>query len=424
MNEKLLQYLWNFKVFTHFNFRDLTGNPIEIIDFGQLNKDSGPDFLMAKIKINSVILAGNIELHVRSSDWVFHQHAEDPNYENIILHVVFQNDADIEELIKKNIPTLELKDHIDENLFGKYEKFLKGNQFISCEDLFNPNVIPFYFYEETLLKKLEEKSSELENDLKIHKNNYEAVLFHSIAYSFGLKVNAYLFKQISESVDFTVFNKIRRNKTQLEALLFGISGWLEKPEEEQIKIWRREFDFLKAKFELSDLIIRPKFLRLRPHNFPTLRLSQLADLYHSHQNLFSKIIHAKNTDELMEIFNGIKASDYWDNHFNFGKISTIDQQKILTKDFIELVILNSILPLKYIYHKDHNEEITEEILAFYKELSAEKNSIVNGWKNLGLTIQNALQTQSLIHHYKNYCTLKNCLNCSIGFQILKENNHV
>jgi hypothetical protein len=191
-----------------------------------------------------------------------------------------------------------------------------------------------------------------------------------------------------------------------------------------MKIWIREFDFLKAKFGISDLIIRPKFLRLRPSNFPTIRLSQLAGLYHQHQNLFSKIINAKNSDELMEIFSNIKASEYWDNHFNFGKISPVDQPKILSKDFIELIILNTVLPFKYNYHKYHNEEIADEILAFYRQISAEKNSIIDGWKKLGLKIKNALQTQSLIYHYKNYCTAKNCLNCSIGFKILKEDNHV
>jgi len=424
MNEKLLQYLWNYKIFLNYDFKDLDGNLIEILYFGIWNTDSGPDFLMAKIKINNIILAGNIELHVKSSDWIFHQHSQDPNYDNIILHVVYQNDADLQELQDKNIPTLELKGHIDENIFGKYEKLLKDSQFIPCEKIFNPDQIPLHFHEESLLKKLEEKSHELEKDLEIHKNNYEAVLFHSLAYAFGLKANSHLFKDIAESIDFGVFNKIRQNKTQTEALFFGISGWLEDPKDEQIKIWKREFDFLKAKFGISDLIIRPKFLRLRPPNFPTIRLSQLADLYYQHQNLFSKIINAKKADELFTIFKDIKASEYWNNHFNFGKISPIDQQKILSKDFIELIILNSILPLKYTYHKYYNEEIADEIMAFYREISAEKNSIIDGWKNLGLKIKTALQTQSLIYHYKNYCSTKNCLNCSIGFKILKEDSHV
>jgi len=420
MNEKLLQHLWNFKVFKSFDFSDIDGNSIEIVDFGKLNTDAGPDFLMAKIKIKNIILAGNIELHVKSSDWIFHNHSSDPNYQNIILHVVFQNDADIEEFKSKNIPTLELKDYIDENIFAKYEKLLSETQFIPCEKIFSADKIPSNFHEETLLKKLNEKSLEFEQSLKKFKNNYEAVLFHSLAYSFGLKVNAEIFKHIAENIDFSIINKIRRNKTQLEALFFGISGWLDKPEDEQMEIWKREFDFLKAKFDIPDFKIRPKFLRLRPPNFPTIRLSQLADLYSQHQNLFSKIINAENPEKLIAVFKNIKASDYWNNRFNFGKISTVDQPKVLTKDFSELIVLNTILPLKYTYHQYLNEKISDQILKFYKKISPEKNSILDLWEKLGIKTDNALETQSLIFHYKNYCTAKNCLNCGIGFNLLKE----
>ena len=420
MNEKLLQYLWNFKVFTHFDFTDTNGNPVEILDFGRWNTDSGPDFLMAKIKTKNIILAGNIELHVKSSDWIFHQHSKDPAYQNIILHVVFQNDADIKDFEDQNIPTLELRDYIDRNVFQKYEKLLKENQFIPCEKIFNINKIPVNFHEENLLKKLEEKSLEIEADLHRHKNNYEAVMFHHLAYSFGLTVNALLFKQIAESIDFTIINKIRQNKTQLEALFFGISGWLENPQDSQMKIWKREFDFLKAKYNIPEIIIRPKFLRLRPPNFPTIRLSQFADLYFQHQNLFSKIISTQNTNSLLQIFKEIQASDYWNDHFNFGKISSINHPKVVTKDFIELIILNTILPVKYAYHKHQNENINDEILSFYSEIQSEKNSIIKEWKKLGLKTKTSIESQSLIYHFKNYCKAKNCLNCSIGFKILKE----
>lgn len=424
MTEKLLQYLWNFKIFQNFDFKDIEGNSVEIIDFGKWNTDSGPDFQMAKIKTNNLILAGNIELHVKSSDWIFHNHSKDPNYQNIILHVVFQNDIEIDELQNKNIPTLELKSFIDENILWKYEKLISENQFIPCENIFDPHKIPIHFHEENILKKLQEKSVEIENSLALYKNNFEAVLFHHLAYSFGLKVNAFIFKQIAESINFTVINKIKQNEAQLEALFFGVSGWLENPKDEPMQIWKREFDFIKAKFNISDLQFRPKFLRLRPPNFPTIRLSQLANLYHQHHSLFSKIIFVKNAAELFKIFKEVKASEYWDNHFNFGKISTVDQPKVLTKDFIELIILNTILPLKYTYHKYQNEEITDEILAFYTNISSEKNTIIGQWKNLGLPIKSALESQSLIYHYKNSCEEKNCLNCSIGFKLLKETSNV
>lgn len=420
MTEKLLQYLWNYKVFKHLDFKDLEGNSVEIVDFGKWNTDSGPDFLSAKVKINNIIFAGNIELHIKSSDWIFHNHSQDPNYENVILHVVFQNDIEIDELKNKNIPTLELRTHIDESILWKYEKLITKSQFIACENIFNSNKIPIHFHEENVLKKLEEKSLEFEKSLEQFKNNFEAVLFHSLAYSFGLKVNAFIFKQIAESIDFTTILKIRQNETQLEALFFGISGWLENPEDNQLKMWKREFDFLKAKFNITDIVIRPKFLRLRPPNFPTIRLSQLANLYHLHQNLFSKIIHVKSSEELFEIFREVKASEYWDNHFNFGKISTVNQSKVVSKDFIEILILNTILPLKYTYYKYHNEEINDEILTLYKSISTEKNSIIDDWKKLGLKFKTALESQSLIYHYKNSCEEKNCLHCGIGFKILKE----
>ncbi|AYZ10480.1 DUF2851 family protein [Chryseobacterium arthrosphaerae] len=419
MTEKLLQYLWNYKVFKHFDFKDIEGNPVEIIRFGKWNTNAGPDFLDAKIKINGLVIAGNIELHVRSSDWIFHNHSQDPNYRNIIFHVVFQHDIEISELTGNNIPTLELKDYIDENILGKYEKLADENKFIACESIFDRDKIPLFFHEGNILKKLEEKSLELEQNLALYKNNFEAVLFHSLAYSFGLKVNALIFRQIAESIDYSIINKIRQNPFQLEALLFGISGWLDHPKDEQMKIWKREFEFIKVKFKIADLKLHPKFLRLRPPNFPTIRLSQLADLYFRHQNLFSKIIGAQNAAHIYEVFTPIKASEYWDSHFNFGTVSKM-QPKTLSRDFIDLIILNTVLPLKYTYHKYHSEDAADEMIELYRNIPAEKNSVIQGWKNLGVHTTNALETQSLIYHHKNSCEEKNCLTCSIGFKLLKE----
>jgi len=418
MTEKLLQYLWNYKVFKYFDFKDIEGNSVEIIHFGKWNKNAGPDFLDAKIKINGLLLAGNIELHVRSSDWIFHHHSIDPNYQNIILHVVFQHDIEIHDLTEKRVPTLELQNYIDKNILWRYEKLNNGDQFIACENIFDSKKIPFNFHEENILKKLDEKSLEIEQSLYQYKNNFEAVLFHSFAYSFGLKVNALIFRQIAESVEYRIINKIRQNPLQLEALLFGISGWLDDPQDGQMKIWKREFEFIKAKFPVSDLKFHPKFLRLRPPNFPTIRLSQLADLY-KHQHLFSKIMEAKSTEQLYDIFKSVKASEYWNFHFNFGSISKV-QPKALSKDFIDLLILNTVLPLQYAYQKNHHEEIADEIIERYSTISAEKNTVIKNWEKLGLKVNNALESQSLIYHHKTCCEPKNCLSCAIGFKLLKE----
>jgi len=420
MNEKLLQYIWNFKIFRNFDFKDLEGNPVEILDFGKWNHNSGPDFLYGKIKTKDLVLVGNIELHIKSSDWIFHHHSDNPEFQNIILHVVFLHDCEIQELQNSNTPTLELKNYIDKNLLSKYEMMVQENTFVPCEKIFDPEKIPVNFCENRLLEKLNKKAEELEEKLKAFKNNYEAVLFHQLAYAFGLKVNAEIFKNLVESIDFSIIQKIRQNPTQLEALLFGKSGWLENPEDDYMKTRKREYDFLKTKYGISDLVFSPKFLRLRPPNFPTIRLSQLTNLYYVQQNLFSKIINAKNSEELYPIFKDIKADEYWNSRFNFGKISDTENIKFLTKDFVDLIIINAVLPLKYVYHRNHNEDIQDEILSFYHTIAPEKNSILTQWKSLGVKLRTSLETQAFIHHFKNFCTEKKCLNCSIGLQLLKE----
>lgn len=421
MNEKLLQYLWNFKIFNNFGFKDTEGNEMEIIDFGKWNFNSGPDFLLGKIKTKNLVLAGNIELHVKSSDWIFHKHSGNPEYENIILHVVFINDMEIDELKNKNIPTLELKNYIDKNLLEKYESLSKETQFIACEHIFDVEKIPFDFHEETLLKKLDGKSIELETSLKLNKNNYEATLFQSLAYAFGLKVNAPIFRQLAESLDFGIINKIRQNQVQIESLFFGMCGWIENPEDEQMKIWNREFRFLKSKFQIPEIRFNPKFSKLRPPNFPTIRLSQLASLYHINQNLFSKLISAKNVEEIYDVFKNVKASIYWNNHFSFNKISSSENEKFLTRDFIEIILINAVLPFKYTYHKNSDENISDEILDFYRNIPSEKNTIINSWKSLKLKAESALESQSLLFHYKENCEKKKCLHCGIGLQLLKNN---
>ena len=422
MNEEILQYLWNFKKFRCFDFVSVNGKSIEILDFGEWNKNSGPDFLFAKIKIDDIIFAGNIEIHTKASDWFFHNHSGNPEFGNLILHAVYINDCDIPELENQQIPTLELKNYVDETLIQKHQNLREEHSFIPCEDLFDKDKIPLFFEEEVLLKKLDLKSESLELSLKKNQNNYEAVLFQQLAYTFGLKVNAEIFLQLAESLDFSVIQKIKQNKVQLEALLLGICNFLDEPEDEMMKVWKREFHFLTIKFNINEVRINPKFSKLRPPNFPTIRLSQLANLYHYQPNLFSKIVEAKTIDDLYLIFDNISASEYWDNHFNFGKVSTVESPKVLSKDFIDLIIINAILPIKYFYQKNHNPEIVDDIFDFYKQLKPEKNSILDEWKNLGLKFGNALQTQAFLYQYKTFCTQKKCLNCSIGFQLLKSHD--
>lgn len=419
MNEDILQYIWNYKKFRSFDFITTDGKTIEILEFGEWNKNSGPDFLFAKIKIDDIIFAGNIEIHTKASDWFFHNHSGNSEFGNLILHAVYINDCDIPELENQKIPTLELKNYIDDELIRKHNHLKSEHQFIPCEALFDESKIPLFFEETVLLKKMHAKSIIFAEALNKYRNNYEAILFQNLAHTFGLKVNAELFLQLAEVLDFNIIRKVSQNPVQLEALFFGMCGFLENPADEMMTVWKREFEFLKVKFNLPDIRIQPKFSKLRPPNFPSIRLSQLASLYNLQQNLFSKLIEAKTTDELYGIFKNIKASDYWNNKFNFGKISSIDSEKYLTPDFIDLIIINTVLPLKYFYHKNHNPEIVDDIFDFYKEMKPEKNSVLDEWKKLGLRFGNALQSQAFLYQYKIFCTRKKCLNCAIGFQLLK-----
>lgn len=419
MNEKLLQYLWNYKIFSNLDFTDTEGRAVEVEHFGAWNHNSGPDFLFAKVRIGGLLLAGNIELHVRSSDWIFHGHSTDAAYDNIILHVVYSDDTEIEDLAKRNIPVLELKNHIEPAVIQKYAALLNEVKFIPCEEIFHPGDIPVAFTEESLLKRLDEKAAEIDAALAKYGNDYEAVLFHLLAYAFGLKVNALIFRQIAENIDYSTFRKCSSKKLQAEALLFGKAGWLQSAPDEETRHLQKEYEFLKTKYSISDLTFAPKFLRLRPPNFPTIRLSQLANLYHREQSLFAKLMETPDLAALYRIFEGVSASEYWDSRFNFGKISAQQYPKELSKDFISLVVLNAVLPLKYAFHRNQKEDALSAVIDLYAELPAEKNTIIDGWKALGAEMKSSLDTQAYLFHYNNYCLAKKCLNCSIGYQMLK-----
>lgn len=405
MNEKFLQNLWKNKVFNPLLFKDTDGNSIEILDFGQLNTDAGPDFHSAKIRMHNLIFFGNIEFHTKSSDWLLHRHSQQKSYQSIILHIVFEHDQEIPFLKEKNIPTLELKNYISEEIFKQYDS-KNGSRFILCEEIFEKNRFPDDFLEQIIVEKLENKHLEIKYLLEKTKNDYEAILFQKISYAFGLKVNASVFFDISQNLDFKVIKKVSQNPFQLESLLFGKADLLQS--EEAIK-WKKEFKFLTKKFQLDEQIFPAKFLRMMPVSFPTIRLSQLSQLYFHHQNLFSKIINAKNIRELKTLFSEIKTSEYWENHYIFGK-ETTKKTKKLSDDFINILILNAILPVIYSYHREKTD-IQQFILSFYQEMKSEKNTIVNQWKNLGIEMKSALDSQSFIYFHKKWCLEKKCLNC-------------
>ncbi|MEP6262644.1 MAG: DUF2851 family protein [Gillisia sp.] len=424
MQEDFLHYIWNFKKFDFRNATTVDGRPVIIINGGAANLNSGPDFFNAKIQIGEQMWAGNVEIHVRSADWYSHQHETDPNYDNVVLHVVWEDNMEIFRKDNSVIPTLELKNLVTVETMKSYRELLlaPNAKWINCEKDF-PDFDDFQvqnWLERMYLEKLEQRSGGIKELLERSENNWEAVLFILLARGFGLKVNGEAFLSMAQSLDFSIVQKCRNTPLSLEALFFGQSGLLDKNSEDgYFHELKKEYNYLKRKFGLNNSgVERPKYFRLRPENFPNIRLSQFAVLYSTTPHLFSKILVAKNRDELLDIFR-IEASVYWSSHYNFGKRHST-RHKMLSADFTDLLIINTIVPLKFSYFRTMGRENTYELLNIMQEIKAEKNSVIEKYNLIRPnTAVTAIQSQGLLHLKKMYCDRNFCLKCSLGSKLIR-----
>ncbi len=422
MNEDFLHYVWLYKMFSKVDFKTTGNEHLSIIKSGLHNKNAGPDFLNAQLKIDGQTWIGNVEIHLKASDWYLHNHEKDLNYDAVILHVVWENDVDIYMKNNKPIPTLVLKNFIDETVLNKYKNlFLAPTAWLPCKNAIS-KVDKFIFNnwkERLFFDRLERKSEEINILLQQENNNFEAVLFQLLIKNFGLKVNGNSFLRLAQSVDYSVIKKLSFHTNQLAAILFGQAGFLEEDTEvEYHKELRKEYDYLKHKFKLNHI---PKnefsFFRMRPNNFPTIRIAQLVALFHKHQNLFSKLIAIDNLEEFYELFT-IVVNPFWQTHYNFESISKKSSKKITTS-FVDLLIINTIIPLKFLFQKSRGEVDEEFFLVLLKKMKPEKNSIISKFSEIGVSSKNAFDTQALLELKNNYCAPKRCLECAIGNTILK-----
>lgn len=397
--------------------------PVSIVDFGTHNVLEGPDFFNAKIKIDGQLWAGNVEMHIKTSDWYAHHHEEDKNYENVILHVVWENDTPIYRKDNTEIPTLELKNYISTKLLEAHQVLLdkKNVVFINCENNID-DVDEFLlknWLERLYFERLERKSGFILDILEQTKNDWEKVLFCLLLKNFGLNINGDSFFSIAKALDFSIVRKLQNNVLQLESIMFGMAGLLDDADivDGYYIALRNEYQFLKNKYSINNEgIIRPGFFKLRPPNFPTIRLSQVANLYTTHKNVFSKLIGANTIEEIYSVFE-VSASDYWDNHYVFGKESNKSTKK-LTKKFINLLIINTILPVKFCHAKHSGKDVGEEVLKMAASLQKEENNVINGFTKLGVNPENSLESQAVIQMYNEYCSKNKCLQCTIGGSLL------
>ncbi len=419
MKEDFLYFIWQHQAFDQHNLRAKNGDKIQVIHPGNLNFSSGPDFFNAKVRIGNHIWAGNIEIHVRSSDWFVHGHEQNPNYDNVILHVVWEYDVPVFNTKGVEIPVLELKNVIKREMLEKYKQFFSKNTALKCSnDQPVLNEHEKKFYEEALFtERLQNKTGRIFQILEKNNQDWETVLYIMLLRYFGVKNNSDAFEEIAQRLPYSIFKKHKHDLDQSESLLMGVAGLLEEdfPFDPYYAKLRAEYLFLKEKYQLKPIQTNLNFGRTRPSGFPTIRLSQFARLYFSAHDLFSTLI--KN-DEVSNIKKALRinANDYWNKHFNFGKPSK-ERKKYTGENFINNLILNVVLPLKYAYFSYYDEVNPDALFKIAMELPPEKNRKTGYFEQSGLVIENALASQAYIQLFDYYCSLNKCLHCRMGNKI-------
>ena len=421
MKEDFLHYLWKFKKFDALNLRTFNDEEITIINVGQYLELAGPDFFNAQITIGNQKWAGNVEIHLKSSDWYVHHHEIDSAYENVILHVVWEHDTEIYRSNNIEIPVLELKKHVDPATIQNYQSLMAPKSWIFCEKQIK-EVDEFIFknwQERLFFERLERKSKPIFDLLEETSQDWEAVLFSLLARNFGLNTNGDAFFKMAQTIPFSIIRKESFEVENLEALFFGLAGLLDSEKEDNYyKDLKFRYFYLLHKYQLEHLMAdQVQFFKHRPDNFPTIRLSQLANLYHTHQNLFSKISTLLSLKNSAQVFQ-IGVSPYWENHYQFDKESPI-KKKMLSKSFIDLLLVNTIIPLQFAFAKSQGKEITEDLINLLNGLNPEKNAIIDKFSSFGIVSKNAFDTQSLLQLKKEYCNKSRCLECALGLELVK-----
>lgn len=421
MKEEFLHYVWQHRKFAFSGLKTVQGEPLQILQTGNSHPYSGPDFFNAQIVLGTQRWAGNVEIDLNSSDWYHHHYERDYHYDNVILHVVWKHDAVVSRKDHSEIPVLELEQYIAADLIHQYQQLQLKKNWINCEnDISSVSRFLMQRWTERLFfERLERKIQPIALQLGKNQNDWEAAFFCQLAKNFGLNVNGEAFYNLAASIPFSVVRREAFDVQYLEALLFGQAGFLESDSHDNYtKELKDLYSYLFIKYQLEKPSHLPMvFFRLRPDNFPTIRLAQLAMLYHQQRNLFSKIIEAKTLPALYALFD-VSVSEYWGQHYDFEKFSRL-KDKMLTKSFIDLLIINTIIPFKFMYDKSLGKDSFEEHVRILQKILPESNSVTEKFKSYGIDPENAFVTQSLLQLKKEYCDKNRCLECAVGLELLK-----
>ena len=421
MKEDFLHYLWKYKK-VPLSCQLSTGEMLEILSFGQYNTLSGADFFNVKLLIDGQQWAGNVEMHLKSSHWYAHGHQQDPAYRNVILHVVWEHDIEVFDANNQPIPTLELKNVIAPELLSRYQTSLGAPyEFIPCEKDYKstPEMTLLSWNERLFVERLEEKSAFIAEVWQEAQWDWEKVLFLLLLKYFGGVVNGEAFLEIGRQLDFSIIRKECSHPLHLEALFLGRANLLpEEGEHTYIKDLQQHYAYLKQKYNLQDITAIINFKGLRPQSFPTIRLSQLAQVYEQRESLFSKILEITDWHSLLALFK-VGVSDFWETHYTFHKLSPKVKKPISTT-LLQLLLINVVIPIQYFYYKTLGKDITETLIKTIKGLPAERNGVVDAFQHLGAKVETAFDSQVLLQQHKQYCKGKRCLDCAIGVALLRK----
>ena len=420
MNEDFLSYLWQFQLLK-IPLYTTEGCELIIKKPGYKNKDAGPDFKEALIKVDGSIWAGNIEIHVKSSDWFKHSHQFDPNYKSVILHVVHSHDLTETRTSNLAIPTLELKSLYDPSLYSRYLNLKSHTLWIPCQKLIqkaDPITIKDMIHS-CSIDRLHRKFNSFKEQMIIAKNDHEQVFFNMLAKNFGFKKNEYAFHILSKSISFKLIKKHLHDSLQLEALFFGQAGFLDDEFKESYpRRLAKEYQFLKHKYGLTPIEKSYwNFLRLRPSNFPTIRIAQLSSLLLKEKQLLRAVLEAETPNQMLTLF-GSTPNEFWDTHYHFTKISSRRMKQIGTNGII-LLIINTVIPFIFgLGELTSTYSLKSRAVEILESLNSEQNAIIRQWKACGIKVSNALESQGLIELKKEYCDKKRCLECRIGSKLI------
>ena len=418
--EQLLHYVWKHKIFPLKELKTTTGQQVEVIDTGLANTDAGPDFFNAKLKLDGVLWIGNIEIHERSSDWFKHGHHADAGYNSVILHIASEIDTEISRSNGERIPQIQLI--CPEAVRTNYKELLETDSYPPCYRII-PSLPPFTAHSwmtALQMERFEQKAALLNERLKRCQGNWEDAFFITLARNFGFGLNGDAFETWAHRLPFRAVDKHRNDLFQIEAIFFGQAGILEDSDGDGYYLrLKKEYTYLQHKFGLIPMDASLwRFLRLRPANFPHIRIAQLACLYHRAYGLLSRIMETETLQGVRDILKG-GTSEYWLTHYTFGG-SSPSRPKTLSNTSLDLLIINTVVTFLYAYglHKG-NRVLCARAGSFLEELKAENNYITRMWEQCGMKASNAADSQALIQLKKEYCDKKKCLYCRIGYEYLK-----